>query len=126
MIKFIHNIMPKATQSKKVGSKKTSAATKKKSSAKGGQKKELVCAEDAQCFWVCDGTIVAHLAELRDALKDMPEEVYAHHVTKEKNDFADWAEEVLKDPDAAEALRKSRKPSTARTALGRVLKNYNV
>ncbi|MDC1205599.1 hypothetical protein N8083_02005 [Candidatus Pacebacteria bacterium] len=109
-----------ATQSKKVPTK----ATTKKKTLKTG--KALVCADTKSCFWTSDGKILRDLIELKDVLRQMEDSVYMHHVTKEKNDFADWVEHVLQDATCAEALRKSRKPTTARTVVVRHLRYYKI
>jgi len=59
-------------------------------------------------------------------LAKMEKEVYAHHVTKEKNDFADWVEQVLEDAECAAAMRGRRTPSGARTVVVRHLRLYAV
>lgn len=117
----------KKASKKKATQKTTSRKTVKKSAAqKNAPERVLVCADGQSCFWTSDGRILKDLTELRDALSHMAEEVYAHHVTKEKNDFADWVEQVLEDDACATALRKSRKPNTARTVVVRHLKLYAV
>ena len=65
-----------------------------------------------------------NLEELKFAFGTMGDEVYLHHVTKDKNDFADWVEHVLHDYECAAALRRSRKPSSAKTVVVRHLKLY--
>lgn len=118
-VKIVKKAPAKKTTSKKPAAKKSSPKT----TAKG---KVLVCAKGKECFWTNDGQVLKDLLELRDALKKMTDKVYTHHVTKEKNDFADWVEAVLKDVDCATALRKSKKPNTARTVVVRHLRTYHL
>jgi hypothetical protein len=66
------------------------------------------------------------MLELKDSLEGMPDDVFKYHVTKEKNDFADWVEFVLGDSELATGLRKSKKPSTARSVVVRRLKVYSL
>lgn len=106
--------------------KKTTKKATKTSVAKPAAGKVLVCAKDSECFWTTDGEILQDLTQLRDALGVMSDDVFTHHVTKEKNDFADWVEHVLYDGECAAALRKSRKPNTARTTVVKHLRYYNV
>lgn len=111
----------------KTAKKKTKKTTTKKATAKKNTKqKVLVCADDDQCFWTTDGQILKDMQELATALDSMAEEVFSHHVTSDRNDFADWVEHVLEDAACATALRKSRKPSSARTVIIRHLKTYAV
>jgi hypothetical protein len=106
---------------KKVYSKKTT----KKSSEKTSSKK-LVCAKEDSCFWVNNGPILRDLVELEQAFGNMSEKMFSHHVSGKRNDFADWVEVVLKDKDTAKALRKSKKPKTARSVVVRQLKLYQL
>ncbi len=113
-------VSKKPATSKKVV-KKTQTA---KSAVKNSNGKVLVCAEGKKCFWTNDGSILRDLQELSAALDVMEEKVFTHHVTKEKNDFADWVEHVLEDAECAAALRRSRKPSSASTVVVKHLKTY--
>ena len=99
------------------------AATKKK---KYNKVRALVCAQGEKCFWTTDGTVLENLEQLEMAFGSMDEEVFLHHVTKEKNDFADWVEIVLQDAACAADLRRSRKPSSARTVVRRHLRLYKL
>ena len=123
--------MPTKVTTKKVAKKavkKTAKKTVKKAATKksGKQAKLLVCAPDDKCFWTTDGQIIKNLEELKLAFGTMGDEVFLHHVTKEKNDFADWVEQVLEDKKCAQALRKSKKPATAKTVVIRHLRTYNL
>lgn len=89
-------------------------------------KRVLVCAQGEQCFWTTDGKIIANLVELRDALNTMADEVFQYHVTKQKNDFADWIEYVLGDAELAGKLRSAKKSTSARTFVVTRLKKYDI
>lgn len=115
-----------ATKSRKKTTKKKVAKKSTATKSNARSPKALVCADGKECFWTTDGQILKDLIELRDALKSMDEKVFAAHVNRERNDFAEWVEQVLKDAECAAALRKSRKPRTARTVVVRHLKFYNV
>lgn len=111
-----------AKVAKKAPAKKAAAA--KKPTKKAISKKSLVYATDAESFWVVDGQILNSLVSLGEALSSMEKEVYAHHVTKEKNDFADWVEKVLADVECAMSLRSAKTPRTAKTIVVTHLKTY--
>jgi hypothetical protein len=124
------------TPAKKVVAK---ASTKKASTKKAPAKKvvtkkavrkkhvrALVCAPGEQCFWTSDGNVLQDLDQLQMAFGTMADEVFLHHVTKEKNDFADWVESVLEDTECAKALRQAKKASSARTAVVRCLRVYTI
>lgn len=59
-------------------------------------------------FYLNNGHILKNLKELDSALKIMTDKVYFYHVTKDKNDFANWVSVVLKEDELAEELRKSK------------------
>ena len=116
----------KKTTTKKVTLKKVAL---KKSVTKKEIKKEkhiLICAQGEQCFWTTDGTVIANLVELEDALSCMADEVFSHHVHAERNDFANWIADILQDGELAESLRIAKKPSTAHTIIVRRLKQYDI
>ncbi len=113
--------MPTKTTATKKAAAKT--PSKSKSTAKTPAK-ALVYANNESCFWVTDGQILNSLAALRDAFSNMPKDVYAYHVSSDKNDFATWVEVVLCDGDCALDLRKAKTPTTAKTAVAKHLKNY--
>lgn len=124
------SIAKKKAKAKSVGtstSKKTTTKTKNtKSTSAKAKGKVLVCANDNECFWTNDGKILKDLNELSNALKNMSDAVFAYHVTKEKNDFAEWVDSVLRDAACAADLRKSKKPGTARTVVVRHLRTYKL
>ncbi len=105
-------------------------ASKSKSTITSSQKKEmkraLICADGEKCFWTTDGKIIANLIELRDVLAHMSETVFQHHVTKQKNDFADWIEAVLEDAEFAKIFKTAQKPHTARLLVVRKLREYGI
>ena len=60
------------------------------------------------CFWVNNGPVIKNLEELYNALADMSNEVFMHHVNKEKNDFSSWVRDILGDKILADDLMKSK------------------
>jgi hypothetical protein len=48
-------------------------------------------------FHVNKGRVVKNIYELRDALIEIDDRTFHHHVTKEKNDFKTWVQDVYKD-----------------------------
>lgn len=73
--------------------------------------KKLLDAEGNSRFWVHNGPVLRNLVELRDALRHISDDQFNHHVTKDRNDFSNWAEHVLHETDLAKKLKnyKSRK-----------------
>ena len=101
-------------------------AAKKTAVKKSEGQKMLKKARGAACFWTRDGLILENLVTLSNALKSMPDEEFHYHVTRDRNDFADWVEQILEDADCAAALRKSRKPNTAAIVVERHLRYYKI
>jgi hypothetical protein len=82
--------------------------------ASGMACRRLVQAPPDKAFWVHGGPVLTDLQQLRDALaRDISDEQFVHHVTGERNDFAQWVEEVLGDTQCAEALRQARSRTDA-------------
>lgn len=72
-------------------------------------------------FWFPNGKTVKNLAELAVALEEIPEEIFLHHVTKDKNDFSKWIKEVIGDVTLANQLQKATtKEATARLVKKRI------
>ena len=88
------------------------------------QKKNVKIISPEQCFWVNNGPVLRDALELRDALKSMSEATFKHHVVKDRNDFAVWAESVLEDADLAKALKKSKTKSGAHKYLDLYIKSF--
>ncbi|MFH1182251.1 MAG: DUF5752 family protein [Candidatus Woesearchaeota archaeon] len=58
-------------------------------------------------FVVSDGRILKDLKELADALHDMSNDVFRHHVNEFRNDFSSWVRDVFGDQELAEELSKA-------------------
>ena len=69
--------------------------------------------EPEKSFWLCDGRALKSLKELSQALENMDISVWEHHVTSEKNDFANWIEGVFGESQLGAAIRKVKSPRTA-------------
>lgn len=81
-------------------------------------------AEEGSQFWLHSGSPLYSLDDLCQALHEMPQELYNYHVSKEKNDFANWVQYVLHDNDCASDLRRCKKPLSARRVVIKHLKKY--
>jgi hypothetical protein len=89
-------------------------------------KRVLVQAQGEQCFWTHNGAIISTLIDLSNLLSSVDKDIFAYHVRKDKNDFADWVEFVLGDKELATALRKSKTPQSSKTVVVRRLKIYDI
>jgi hypothetical protein len=52
-------------------------------------------------FFLADGRPLKNLLELADALEEMTDEIFQHHVNEQKNDFAKWVSDVFGDEELA-------------------------
>ena len=120
------NEKPSTKAVKKVAEKKSMTLTSSKTVKKTAEKKDLVCASDERSFWVSDGQILNNLVTLSDALQTMEKSIFSHHVSKDKNDFAEWVELVLNDSECAKDLRKAKTLISARGVVTKHLKSYKV
>jgi len=59
-------------------------------------------------FWAKDGREINNLTELYRSLVEMSNEVFKHHVNRERDDFAKWAKNSLHDSVLARRLKSSR------------------
>jgi len=62
--------------------------------------------EPQLAFWTTDGAIVRTLRHLASAIEGMRDYSFQYHVNKDhnKNDFADWIRDVIKDDELAMRL----------------------
>jgi hypothetical protein len=97
---------------------------KKTSASKSITKIPLVVAREEYFFWTSNGSVLGNLKELELALQKMSDDVYKHHVTKDKNDFASWVGAILKDKECAEDLKKAKTAKGAKLVVTRHLKKY--
>jgi hypothetical protein len=58
-------------------------------------------------FWCHDGSIFGNMKDLANGLAAMDEEIYAYHVTPEKNDFSKWVNDVIGDEQLSSDLAKA-------------------
>ncbi len=114
-----------STTTKKVVAKKAVKKVASKTKKATG-KKALVYANNTNSFWVNDGQILNSLLALNEAMSSMEKAVFAHHVNKEKHDFADWVDSVLCDGACASELRKAKTPTSVKTVVSKHLKSYQI
>lgn len=72
--------------------------------------------EGNQCFYASDGKCIASLRGLADALESMHDNTYFHHANDSRNDFAAWAEGVLKDAVLSSHLKEAKDRKSAQIA----------
>ena len=89
-------------------------------------KKRLINAYNEKCFWLYNGSVLSNLEDLCRALGSMSDKQFWHHVSRVKNDFAIWVEEVLADKKCADGLRNAATRPAARKAVEKALKDYAI
>jgi len=118
----------KSVAKKKVAKKKTSTkkTVKKTSSVRKAiqRKKTLIIASPNKCFWIQYGPVVKDIFELQDALTNITDEQFKHHVNSIKNDFAVWVEEILGDKECAKNIKKAKSIKAMIKAVENALKHY--
>ena len=58
-------------------------------------------------FWCQDGRIFRDMLELGEAFANMSDETFVFHSNSEKNDFANWVRDIIKDEKLARDLMNS-------------------
>jgi hypothetical protein len=61
-----------------------------------------------EAFWFCNGTVARNIYELLAGIEGLRNADFAYHVNEGKNDFANWIRGVLKYPELADALARSK------------------
>ena len=59
-------------------------------------------------FYANNGTVIKSLHELHYAMANMDDTTFNHHLNDQRNDFASWIENVHRDNELAEKLKKSK------------------
>ncbi len=68
-----------------------------------------------------DGRVFRNMQDLEQALLTMTDDTYAYHANKEKNDFANWVRDIVKDDKLAKDLVKMTARSQAAKTVTRRL-----
>lgn len=117
---------PKKATAKKVVKKVAPKKTTNLAAKKVVSKKTLLVTNNQQSFWVNNGQILNSLRALEQELEAMPKDAFAYHVSKDRNDFAQWVEYVLQDALCAADLRKAKTQAAAKTVVTKHLKSYQL
>lgn len=68
----------------------------------------VIDAKPEHYFRLRDGRVVKNLSELVEALRNMSDDVFRHHVNSDRNDFYNWIRDIFKDGVLAHRVRNSR------------------
>lgn len=80
-------------------------------------KKFLNFVEEGKEFYCKNGKVIRSLGELSREVKSLDEGTFNHHVSEEKNDFANWVNDVVGDAVLANRMKISKRQSTMSRAL---------
>jgi len=72
---------------------------------------------DEERFWCHDGNLLKNLRELEKALVDMSDETFHYHLGEGRNDFGNWARDVVGDDKLANDLSKAKSRIQASKAV---------
>ncbi len=74
-------------------------------------------AEGQECFYAANGKCISSVKDLSEALEQMDDHTFYHHVNESRNDFASWAEGVLKDSSLSSSLKEAKDRKSAQIAV---------
>jgi hypothetical protein len=108
---------PKKAAKKRQSKAKPKANNQKAAAASAKAMQDIIArardhfrrAPEHQTFYIVDGRSLADLRELAEALDEMAEHVFHHHVNHDRHDFANWVHEVLHEHALAEELRETER-----------------
>lgn len=99
-------------------------ATKKKAAKKKSKKKtskkvsKIVKDAPAEHYFIlANGQPVKNVKELADTLEHIADDVFNHHVTPDKNDFANWIHHIFEETELAQELAGTKNKHHTRIVL---------
>lgn len=81
------------------------------------KKKVFLQAKPEQHFRLVSGEELGHFVDLADKLATLQDEIFAHHVTDDRHDFATWIHDVFGDEELAVKLSTLRNKQDVRVAI---------
>ena len=73
-------------------------------------------------FHLADGRVIKSVPELLEVMLDMDKWVWEHHVTKSKNDFVNWINDIYKNYELGTELIKAKKLKKGISVIEKALK----
>jgi hypothetical protein len=64
--------------------------------------------EPSEYFYARNGAVLKNLGELLEVLRTIDNDTFEHHFNENKNDFANWTENALKEPKTAKKMYETR------------------
>ena len=103
----------KKTTKKKAVKRKTARTTTKIKT----ENKLLKDAPREQYFILCDGQPIRNVGHLAEKLEELSHEVFDHHVTPDRNDFANWVNDIFQDVELAKEIAGLKNKEHVRLAI---------
>lgn len=75
-------------------------------------------------FYMSDGKVLSSLQELHQALQQISDNTYQYHANAQKNDFANWVGDIIKDPALAKKLKASKNRTQAIKEIAKKVKKH--
>jgi deoxyxylulose-5-phosphate synthase len=101
----------KTAKSKKSTVKRKAAPKKKavkKTSSKKKTSKPFAKVSKTVYFIRVDGQPITSLVDLAKQVDNMADDVFYHHVTEDRNDFATWVDDIINDKTLAKSIGKMK------------------
>jgi hypothetical protein len=73
-------------------------------------------------FYLSDGRVLKSMMELADALDNMEEWVFSHHVGTENNDFSNWIRDVFQNETLSESIKQKTQKAMAKNIRSEIEK----
>jgi len=73
--------------------------------------KELENVASDKAFFIFNGPKINNLYELAEVFENISDASFRHHVTAQKNDFSNWARDVIGDSELAAKLMSAKNKS---------------
>ncbi|PIN80673.1 hypothetical protein COV13_03175 [Candidatus Woesearchaeota archaeon CG10_big_fil_rev_8_21_14_0_10_32_9] len=109
--------MDGSTEKRKKSKKSVKKATSVNKTNNIKVKQKIENAPSEQYFILSNGQPVKNVKELADVLEHVSEDIFNHHVTNEKNDFANWTKDVFKEIELAQELAGTNNKDHTRIVL---------
>jgi hypothetical protein len=68
-------------------------------------------------FYLSNGKVLKNLRDLYNEISQMPDDIFFHHVTSERNDFSNWVRDVMNEKALSSKMLKAGTPVMMKEVL---------
>lgn len=79
-----------------------------KTEKKSSSEKKIKQVDGDLRFFAANGQVIGSIEELSQCISTFDVHILNHHINDERNDFADWVENVFENKTLAKKLRKAK------------------